>query len=115
MPYKVAGLKKYPIYSPKADPMARYILLPLYTPPPPPPRVRVQGTLIYGPCRAFQLPALSVYFPFIGGTISGTWSSSPLWSQFVFRTVKEWTELPAAVAEVGSLERSKSQLVAPCT
>ncbi len=39
---------------------------------------------------------------------------SPLWHQFVFRTVKEWNELPAIAAEAGSLDEFKSQLVAPC-
>ena len=44
----------------------------------------------------------------------GAQSSSPLWSQFVFRTVRDWNELPAEVAEAGSLNEFKSQLVAPC-
>ena len=39
---------------------------------------------------------------------------SPLWHQFVFRTVKEWNELPAIAAEAGSLDEFKSELVAPC-
>ena len=41
-------------------------------------------------------------------------SGSPLWHQFVFRTVRDWNELPAGVAEAGSLDAFKSQLVAPC-
>ena len=45
---------------------------------------------------------------------SGENSASPIWSQFVFRTVKEWNELPASVAEADSLDIFKSRLVAPC-
>ena len=38
---------------------------------------------------------------------------SPIWRQFVFRTVREWNGLPASVAEAGSLDIFKSRLVAP--
>ena len=38
---------------------------------------------------------------------------SPIWRQFVFRTAREWNELPAEVAEAGSLNIFKSRLVAP--
>ena len=44
----------------------------------------------------------------------GARNSSPLWNQFVFRTVKEWNELPAPVAESDSLDIFKSRIVAPC-
>ena len=38
-------------------------------------------------------------------------TASPIWCQFVFRTVREWNELPAPVAEAGSLDIFKSRLV----
>ena len=41
-------------------------------------------------------------------------SASPIWSQFVFRTVREWNKLPASVAEADSLDIFKSRLVVPC-
>ena len=44
----------------------------------------------------------------------GARNSSPLWNQFVYRTVRDWNELPAVAAEAGSLDEFKSQLVAPC-
>ena len=40
-------------------------------------------------------------------------SASPIWHQFVFRTVSDWNKLPAQVAEAGSLDIFKSQLVSP--
>ena len=38
-------------------------------------------------------------------------TESPIWRQFVFRTVREWNELPAPVAEAGFLDIFKSRLV----
>ena len=44
----------------------------------------------------------------------GVQSLFPLWDQFVHRTVRDWNELPTNVAEAGSVNAFKSQLVAPC-
>ena len=46
--------------------------------------------------------------------LSGKNPTSPIWNQFVFRTVREWNELPAPVAESDSLDIFKSRIVAPC-
>ena len=43
----------------------------------------------------------------------GRRSESPIWRQFIFRTVREWNDLPATVAEAGSLDIFKARLAAP--
>lgn len=42
-----------------------------------------------------------------------SYRSSPLWDSTVFRTIPEWNDLPATIAEADSLSVFKSRLTAP--